>query len=79
MQGVIAIFGSSSMNERDYRVTEFCKEKYMIIANTLFNNHSRRKYTWKLPGYGARLITYFIHQYVKLINITHTDYQYIQN
>ena len=29
---------------------EFCQEKALVIANTLFQQHKRRLYTWTSPG-----------------------------
>ena len=31
------------------RLTEFCQENALVIANTLFQQHKRRLYTWKSP------------------------------
>ena len=31
------------------RVTEFCQENTLVIANTLFQQHKRRLYTWTSP------------------------------
>ena len=31
------------------RLTDFCKEKALVIANTLFQQHTRRLYTWTSP------------------------------
>ena len=30
-------------------LTEFCQDKAMLIANTLFQQHKRRLYTWTSP------------------------------
>ena len=35
-------------NEAGQRLTEFCQENALVIANTLFQQH-RRLYTWTLP------------------------------
>ena len=29
---------------------EFCQENALVIANTLFQQHKRRPYTWTSPG-----------------------------
>ena len=34
------------MNEAGQRLTEFCQENALFIANTLFQQHKRRLYTW---------------------------------
>ena len=31
------------------RLTEFCQENTLVIANTLFQQHKRRLYTWTSP------------------------------
>ena len=33
-------------NEAGQRLTEFCQENALVIANTLFQQHKRRLYTW---------------------------------
>ena len=33
-------------NETGQRLTEFCQENTLVIANTVFQNHKRRLYTW---------------------------------
>ena len=34
-------FGLGVQNEADRRLTEFCQEKTMLLANTLFHQHKR--------------------------------------
>ena len=36
-------------NEAGQRLIEFCKENTLVIANTLFQQHKRRLYTWTSP------------------------------
>ena len=36
-------------NEAEQKLTEFCKENALVIANTLFQQHKRRLYTWTSP------------------------------
>ena len=36
-------------NETGQRLTEFCQESALVIANTLFQQHKRRLYTWTSP------------------------------
>ena len=38
-------FGLGIRNEAGQRLTEFCQEKTLVIANTLFQQH-KRLYTW---------------------------------
>ena len=37
------------LNEAEQRLTEFCQENALVIANTLFQQHKRRLYTWTSP------------------------------
>ena len=36
-------------SEAGQRLTEFCPENAWVIANTLFQQHKRRLYTWTSP------------------------------
>ena len=47
--GVTGKFGLGVQNEAGQRLTEFCQENALVIANTLFQQHKRRLYTWILP------------------------------
>ena len=42
-------FGFGVQNEAEQRLTEFCQENALVIANTLFQQHKRRLYTWTSP------------------------------
>ena len=42
-------FGLGVQNEAGQRLTEFCKENALVIANTLFQQHKRQLYTWTSP------------------------------
>ena len=42
-------FGLEVRNEAGQRLTEFYQEKTLVIANTLFQQHKRRLYTWTSP------------------------------
>ena len=42
-------FGLEVQNESGQRLTEFCEENSLVIANTLFQQHKRRLYTWTSP------------------------------
>ena len=39
-------FGLGTWNEAEQRLIEFCQENALFIANTLFQQHKRRLYTW---------------------------------
>ena len=47
--GVTGKFGLGVQNEASQRLTEFCQENALVIANTLFQQHKRRLYTWTSP------------------------------
>ena len=44
--GVTGKFGLGVQNEPGRRLVEFCQENTLVIANTLFQQHKRRLYTW---------------------------------
>ena len=46
---VISKFGLGVQNKAGQRLTEFCQENTLIIANTPFQQHKRRLYTWTSP------------------------------
>ena len=50
IHGVTDNFGLGVQNEAHQRITEFCQENTLIIANTLFPQHKRGFYTWTSPG-----------------------------
>ena len=47
--GVTGKFGLGMLNEAGQRLIEFCQENALVIANTLFQQHKRRLYTWTPP------------------------------
>ena len=47
--GVTGKFGLVIWNEAGQRLIEFCQENALVIANTLFQQHKRRLYTWTSP------------------------------
>ena len=59
--GVTDKFGLGVQNEAGQRLTEFCQENALVIANTLFQQHKRRLYTWTSPDgqHRIRLIIFF--------------------
>ena len=44
--GVTGKFGLGIQNEAGQRLIEFCQENALVIANTFFQQHKRRLYTW---------------------------------
>ena len=55
--GVTGKFGLEVQNEAGQRLIELCQENTLVIANTLFQQHKRRLYTWTSPE--IRLIIFF--------------------
>ena len=47
--GVTGKFDLGVWNEAGQRLIEFCQEKALVIANTLFQQYKRRLYTWTSP------------------------------
>ena len=47
--GVTSKFGLGVQNETGQRLIEFFQENTPTIANTFFQQHKRRLYTWTLP------------------------------
>ena len=47
--GVTDKLGLGMRNEAGQRLIEFCQENALVIANTLFQQHKRRLYTWTSP------------------------------
>ena len=47
--GVTGKFGLGVQNEAGQKLIEFCQDNALLIANTVFQKHKRRLYTWTLP------------------------------
>ena len=47
--GITGKFGLGMRNEAGQRIIEFCQENALVIANTVFQQHKRRLYTWTSP------------------------------
>ena len=47
--GVTGKFGLGVQNEAGQSLTEFCQENTLVMANTLFLQHKRRRYPWTSP------------------------------
>ena len=59
--GVTGKFGLGIRNEAGQRLIEFCQEDALVIANTLFQQHKRRPYTWTSPdGQHQNQINYIL-------------------
>ena len=62
-------------NEAGQRLIEFCQENALVIANTLFQQHKRRLYTWTSPdGQQQNQIDYVLcsQRWIKSIQSTKT-------
>ena len=59
--GATGKFGLGVQNEAGQRLTEFCQENALVIANTLFQQHKRQLYTWtsQMVNTKIRLIIFF--------------------
>ena len=49
ISGVTGKFGLRVENEAGQRLTEFCQENVLVMANTLFQQQKKRLYTWISP------------------------------
>ena len=47
--GVTDRFGLEVQNEAGQRLTEFCQENALVMANILFQQHKRRFHIWTSP------------------------------
>ena len=59
--GVTGKFGLGVQNEAGQRLIKFCQENTLVIANTLFQQHKRKLYTWTLPDGQYRNQTDYIY------------------
>ena len=61
LPGVTGKFGLGVQNEAGQRLTEFCQENALVIANTLFQQHKTKLYTWTSPdGQYRKQIDYIL-------------------
>ena len=51
--GVTGKFGLGLQKEAGQRLTEFCQGNTLVIANTLFQQHKRRLYTWTITRWST--------------------------
>uniref|UniRef100_A0A8D8R4I6 Craniofacial development protein 2 n=1 Tax=Cacopsylla melanoneura TaxID=428564 RepID=A0A8D8R4I6_9HEMI len=51
---VMGNYGYGRKNNRGERLIDFCKEKDLVITNTLFQQPMSRRYTWTAPGGNMR-------------------------
>ena len=67
--GVTGKFGLGIQIEAGKMLIEFCQENTLVIANTLFQQHKRRLYTWTSPDSQSeiRLVIFFVAKYGEAI------------
>ena len=53
--GVTGKFGLGMRNEAGQRLIDFCQENALVIANTLFQQHTTRLYTWTSPVVNTKI------------------------
>ena len=59
--GVTGKFGLGVQNEAGKRLIEFCQGNALVIANSFFQQHKRRLYTWTSPdGQHGNQIDYIL-------------------
>ena len=65
--GVPGKFGLGVQNQASQSLTEFSQENALVIANTLFQQHKRRLYTWTSPDgqHRNQIIIFFATKDVK--------------
>ena len=51
IHGITGKFSLGVQNEARQRLTKFCQENTLVIANTLFQQHKRWLYTWTSPDH----------------------------
>ena len=56
--GVTGKFGLGVQSEAGQRLIEYCQESTLVIANTLFQQHKRRLYTWTSPDGNTKIRLY---------------------
>ena len=49
LPGLTGKFGLGVQNEAEQRLTEVCQENTLVVANSPFQQHKRRLYTWTSP------------------------------
>ena len=46
----VGLYGLGQRNDRGDKLVEFCRNNKFVLTNTWFQQHKRRRYTWKKPG-----------------------------
>ena len=62
-------FDLGVQNEVGQRLTEFCQENVLVIADAFFQQHKRRLYTWTSPdGQYQKQIDYILCRLQQYVN-----------
>ena len=51
--GITGKFGLEVQNEAGQKLIEFCQENVLLLANTIFQHHKRRLYTWDITRWST--------------------------
>jgi len=54
MSSAVELYGLGESNEAGEQLEDFCFEHELALANTMFKQHPRRRYTWTCPGGNTR-------------------------
>jgi len=46
MSSAVGLYGLGETNEAGEQLEDFCLERELALANTMFKQHPRRLYTW---------------------------------
>ena len=59
-------------DEAEQRLTEFCQDNILVIANTLLQQHKNKLYTWTSPmvNMEIRLIIFFAAKMEQLYTVS---------
>ena len=54
MSSAVGLYGLGETNEAGEQLEDFCLEREMALADTMFKQHPRRLYTWTSPDGNTR-------------------------
>ena len=50
IDNIVGPYGLGEISERGEKLVEWCKQHELVVTNTWFANHPRRRWTWTSPG-----------------------------